>query len=46
MIAGLVLVPLVSLITPKPNKALVDDAFACYDEKVTVPKSKALGDAK
>ena len=44
MIAGLVLVPLVSLITPKPDKNVVDDAFACYEEKVLVPQREALGD--
>ena len=44
MIAGLVLVPVVSLLTPKPDKALVEDAFSCYEEKVLVPKSRALGD--
>ena len=46
MIAGLILVPVVSLFTPKPDKALVDDAFSCYEEKVLVPKSRALGDHK
>ncbi len=46
MIAGLIIVPLVSLITPKPDKALVEDAFSCYEEKVLVPKSRALGDHK
>ena len=44
MIAGLVIVPVVSLFTPRPGKALVDDAFSCYEEKVTVRKSQALGD--
>ena len=37
-------VPVVSLFTAKPKKALVDDAFSCYEEKVTVRKSQALGD--
>ncbi len=46
MIAGLVIVPVVSLFTRKPNKALVEDAFSCYEEKVLVPKSRALGDHK
>ena len=44
MIAGLVIVPVVSLLTAKPDRALVEDAFSCYDEKVTVRKSQALGD--
>ena len=46
MIAGLVIVPVVSMITAKPDQALVEDAFACYEEKVLVPKSHALGDKK
>ena len=44
MIAGLVIVPVVSLFTPKPNKKVVDDAFACYDQKVIVTRSHMLGD--
>ena len=44
MIAGLIIVPLVSLFTPKPDQAVVDDAFACYDEKVLVPQSSQLGE--
>lgn len=44
MIAGLIIVPVVSLFTAKPKKELVDDAFSCYEEKVTVRKSQALGD--
>ena len=46
MIAGLILVPIVSLVTPAPDKALVNDAFSCYDKKVTVRQSEALGDAE
>ena len=46
MIAGLVIVPVVSLITPKPDQKLVDDAFSCYEEKVLVPQSQALGERK
>ena len=44
MIAGLVLVPLVSLFTRKPDAKVVEDAFACYNEKVLVPQREALGD--
>ena len=44
MIAGLILVPVVSLLTPAPDKKLVDDAFSCYDEKVLVRQTQALGD--
>jgi len=43
MLLGLVLVPLVSFLTPKPDKAFVDDAFACYEAKAEVPKRVALG---
>ena len=43
MAAGLVLVPLVSLITPKPPRALVEEAFSCYDKQVLVPQTQALG---
>ena len=30
MVAGLIIVPVVSLITPAPDKKLVEDAFSCY----------------
>ena len=46
MIAGLIIVPVVSLVTPKPDQKLVDDAFSCYEEKVLVPQSQALGEHK
>ena len=44
MIAGLIIVPVVSLFTPKPNRQLVDDAFACYERKVMVRQQDALGE--
>ena len=44
MIAGLIIVPVVSLVTPKPDRKLVDDAFACYEEKVLVAQREALAD--
>ena len=44
MLAGLLIVPLVSFVTPAPDKALVDDAFSCYDQKVMVKQSEALAD--
>ena len=43
MIAGLIIVPVVSLFTPKPQKDLVDNAFACYDKETTVAQKTALG---
>ncbi len=42
MLGGLILVPIVSLFTPKCDKAKVDEIFSCYDEKVTVPVTDAL----
>ncbi len=42
MIVTLVLVPIVSLITPKLKKEHVKHCFACYDEKVETTKKKAL----
>lgn len=43
MLAGLVIVPVVSLFTPKPDKTLVDGAFACYEKKAVVSQKTALG---
>lgn len=42
MIAGLVIVPIVSLLTPKMNKQEVDKIFACLEEQVMVDKKTAL----
>lgn len=44
MLAGLVLVPVVSLFTEKPDSVLVEDAFSCYNTPVVVPQKEALGD--
>ena len=44
MVAGLVLVPIVSAFTRVADKAKVDDMFACYDRTVTVRASTALRD--
>ena len=46
MLAGLVIVPIVSAITPAPDKKLVDHAFKCYDEKIVVPLSTSLNSEK
>ncbi len=43
MLAGLVIVPVVSLFTPKPDQKLVDDAFACYEKGTVVAQKTALG---
>lgn len=42
MVAGLVIVPAVSLVTPKIEKRKVDRIFTCYDEKVTSTKKRSL----
>lgn len=44
MLGGLVIVPVVSFITPKPKSELVEDAFSCYNERVTVSAKKSLGE--
>ncbi len=44
MIAGLLIVPLVSMITPRPDRKIVEDAFSCYERKVLVRQTEALGD--
>lgn len=44
MIAGLVLVPVVSLFTPKQNKETVDAMFECYETEVTTKSVNALED--
>ena len=46
MVASLVIVPIVSLITPAPRRELVDNAFASYDRKVVVSAREALGDSE
>lgn len=42
MVAGLVIVPIVSVITPRMDKDQVDRIFRCYDEKVTITKKRSL----
>ena len=46
MIAGLIIVPVVSLLTPKMDKAYVDQVFSCYDRQVTVNVTDSIGDNK
>ncbi len=43
MIGGLILVPIVSFITKKPDKQKVDDMFSCYSKQVTVDSKNSLG---
>ena len=42
MIAGLIVVPVVSVITKKPDEAIVYGIFNCLDEKVMVEQKMAL----
>ncbi len=42
MVAGLIVTPLVSLITPKMNKKMVEDVFTCYDKPVYVSEKEYL----
>lgn len=43
MLAGLVLVPVVSMLTKKPDAKLVEDAFACYNVTVQAEQKITLG---
>ena len=44
MLAGLVIVPVVSLITQKPDSEKVNEIFTCYDKKVTVSAKHSIGE--
>lgn len=44
MLAGLIIVPVVSVFTRKPDQAMVEEAFACYDKKAPVAQKNALSD--
>lgn len=44
MVASLIVVPLVSLITPKMKQETVNELFTCYDQKVTVTEKTSLGE--
>jgi Na+(H+)/acetate symporter ActP len=43
MLAGLVIVPVVSLVTKAPDKASLDNSFSCYEETVSVKVKDDLG---
>ena len=43
MLLGLVIVPVVSLLTPKPDEKKVSEVFACYEKTTQVPQKTALG---
>ena len=44
MLAGLVIVPLVSVFTKAPDKSVTDNAFACYERKVMVSQKESIGE--
>ena len=44
MLVGLVIVPVVSLLTKPPKKELVETVFSCYDKKVIVSAADAIGE--
>ena len=44
MLSSLILVPVVSWITPKMDQEVVDHCFSCYDRKVLVSVKEALSD--
>ena len=43
MLAGLIIVPVVSLLTPKPEEKFVEDIFTCYDRETIVRVKDSLG---
>jgi len=43
MLAGLVIVPLVSALTKAPDKAVVENCFSCYEQTVSVKVRDDLG---
>lgn len=43
MVASLVIVPLISLVTPKPDKNKLDEVFSCYEEKMTATAKDFIG---
>ena len=44
MLAGLLIVPVVSLITKPPKAEHIDHVFSCYDTKVVVSVTDAIGE--
>ena len=43
MLAGLIIVPVVSLITPKPDDKRMEEVVSCYNQTNVVPRKTALG---
>jgi len=46
MLAGLIIVPVVSALTKAPDKALVDAAFSCYEQNDSVKARDDLGEGR
>ena len=44
MLGGLIIVPVVSLLTKKPDKSETDEIFSCYEKTVTVSAKDSLGE--
>ena len=45
MLAGLIIVPVVSLFSRKPDRTLIDHVFSCYDRKVLVSVKDSIGES-
>jgi len=46
MLAGLIIVPVVSAFTKAPDKGALESCFSCYEETVRVKVSEALGNVE
>ena len=44
MVGGLIIIPIVSFITPKMKQQEVEEIFECYEEKVVVELKESLPD--
>lgn len=44
MLAGFIIVPIVSLLSKVKDEKMVEDAFSCYEKKVETPQRMTLGD--
>ena len=44
MLAGLVIVPVVSVVTKAPGPKELEKIFSCYEKKVTVAVTDSIGD--
>ncbi len=44
MLVGLIIVPIISVFTKKPDMTMVEEIFDCYNEKRTVSAKESLGE--